>query len=354
MKSAISLVLPAIAAAAFGAGFSLGRATAPTTATPQASVRLQPSFHIRVGDPRLAKVPARAVHRPAVRRAPVTEARVVARDPRPVVTTSLYERSASAAVLRVQGCAAAKRGMNGIVILDFGKPAYQAGQYGTILFSDTFAPDDRITRGLAAYATGYSRCLPRGSNAHLVLARGTSNYSPSVPSTYRAGRLWAHETKILDEMLRLRGLDRHVSAAAADDAEPAWDPGFDRTFNFFRGYRETGIGRPLFNYGSLDGGVGSIWKAWQAYYVAGGMRYARPIPEIYNQEMAKQWAHLAWLAKQRYHTTLRFAGVMTQVASGCACGLRPGTARRALVRELAARRVQADVPVGGTNISSPE
>lgn len=272
----------------------------------------------------------------------------------PRVSTSLYERTTNPSVLRSQGCAAAKSYVSGIVILDFGKPDYNGHAYGTILFSDTFASDRRITRAMLAYATGYHRCRIPNSDQNIVLARGTSNYSPSVPSAYRAGQKWARETEALSRLLDASGAAAHVASAAAVDAEPAWDPSFHQTFDFFRGYRASGIGRPLYNYGSLDGGVGSIWSTWQAYYVAGGMRYAQPIPEIYNRAMAKEWAHLAWLAEQRYHRPIRFAGVMTQRAAGCACGLRPATAHQELARELAARRLLASVPATLTNIRSPQ
>lgn len=269
-------------------------------------------------------------------------------------TISLYERTTRPYVLRQQGCAAAKRGVGGIVILDFGKPAYNGHSYGTILFSNRFAGNTLITRGMLAYALGYRRCLQRGSHAQVVLARGTSNYSPSVPSTFKAGRKWARETMILARRLSRWHLDGHVASAAAIDAEPAWDRGFHKTWNFFRGYRASGIGRPLYNFGSLDGGVGSIWKAWQVYFVTAGMRYVRPIPEIYNRAMAAEWAHLAWLARHRYHRTIRFAGVMTQHVGGCSCGYLPHKAHRALVRELAARRVPVAVPPTVTNIRSPQ
>jgi hypothetical protein len=269
-------------------------------------------------------------------------------------TISLYERTARPSVLHRQGCAAAKRGVGGIVILDFGKPAYNGHTYGSILFSDRFAGNERITRGMLAYALGYRRCLRRGSHAQIVLARGTSNYHPSVPSTFRAGKKWARETMVLSRRLRHWHLDGHVASAAAIDAEPAWDRRFHRTRDFFRGYRVTGIGRPLYNFGSLDGGVGSIWNARQVFFVTGGMRYVRPIPEIYNRAMARQWAHLAWLAKHRYHHKLEFAGVMTQHVRGCSCGYPPPKAHHALVRELAVRRLPASVPPTVTNIRSPQ
>jgi hypothetical protein len=96
----------------------------------------------------------------------------------PRATVSLYEHTTSPAVLRAQGCRAAKRGVGGIVILDFGQPAYDGHTYGTYLYSGRFAGNKRITQAMYGYAVGYHRCLRRGSALAITLARGTSNYHP--------------------------------------------------------------------------------------------------------------------------------------------------------------------------------
>src|SRR5579864_5233410 len=114
----------------------------------------------------------------------------------PRATISLYEHTVDRTIRR-QGCSAARRGVGGIVILDFGQPAYNGSSYGTYLFSGRFAANKAITRALYAYAYGYHGCLRRGSTLKITLARGTSNYHPQVPSAYRAGRKWARETMAL-------------------------------------------------------------------------------------------------------------------------------------------------------------
>jgi hypothetical protein len=300
-----------------------------------------------------------------VRRIRVHEARAHVRavrrrhDPKPrtksSATISLYERTTDPGVFRSQGCRAAQRGATGVVILDFGKPSYNGHTYGTILFSGAFAGNRAITRAMLGYAHGYAGCLPPGSADQISLARGTSNYHPSVPSVYRAGRKWARETMALQHMLRKHELDDHVVSAAADDVEPAWDPSFWRTRDFYRGYADSRVGHALYNYGSLDGGIVSgYWNVHQAFFVTGGMRYARAIPEIYNPAMARQWAALAQAAKHRYHRTVRFAGVMTEHTSSNH-GVKPRDAHRMLVRELAVQgrgAAAADVPKAYTNIRS--
>jgi uncharacterized protein YjeT (DUF2065 family) len=73
----------------------------------------------------------------------------------------------------------------------------------------------------------------------------------------------------------------------------------------------------------------------QAYYVAGGMRYARALPEIYNESMASEWAELSRVSLERFGVPLSFAGVMTQYHQRCRrCGFSAHEAHRALVGEL--------------------
>jgi hypothetical protein len=293
-------------------------------------------------------------HRAVARTAPRRRARPVRRA-RPRATISLYEHTVDPAILRRQGCSAARRGVGGIVILDFGQPAYNGHTYGTRLFSGRFAGNWKITRGLLGYAHGYARCVRRHSTLSITLARGTSNYQPDVPSAYKAGRKWARETMKLGHLLRRKGLSDRVTSAAADDVEPAWDRLFHRTRDFFRGYRDARTGHLIYNYGSLDGGVNGIWNLRQVFFVTSGMKYARAIPEIYNPAMAREWAELAHIAKHRYHRPLKFAGVMTTHTSANH-GMKPRDAHRSLVRALASTGGErsASVPPTLTNIRSAD
>jgi hypothetical protein len=280
----------------------------------------------------------------------------VKRQPRPRhrlrgTTSSIYEHTTKPWVLAEQGCSAAQRNERGVVILDFGKPAHKHHAYGTLLFSGRFAPNHKITTAMVGYARGYVSCLPEGSDASITLARGTSNYHPSVPSAYTAGVRWARATNRFARILHRKGLDAHVESAAADDAEPAWDPRFRKTRLFFHGFRAAVHGHTLYNYGSLDGGVGAIWSARQAWYVSGGIRHTKALPEIYNTSMAQQWAELARIAHGVYHRDVHFAGVMTQGGPSCHCGLRPDRAHRVLSDALVSQGIgRAVVPRTATAI----
>ena len=270
---------------------------------------------------------------------------------RRATTLSIYEQTVKPRFLTAQGCNAARRHESGVVVLDFGKPAYEHGGYGSLLFSGRFAPNHKITAAMLHYARGYVGCLPKGSTASIELARGTSNYHPVVPSAYAAGVRWARETNKLGRELHRHWLGAHVEAAAADDAEPAWDPSFRKTRQFFHGFRAAVHGHTLFDYGSLDGGVGEVWSARQAWYAAGGLPNTKALPEIYSSAIAQQWAELARIARGRYHRAVRFAGVMTQGTVSCNCGLRPTAAHRVLAQALDAQGVDhVQLPAGGTNI----
>jgi hypothetical protein len=328
----------ASAALAFGHSGNSARSLDPSFA-PHMSVRAT----ARHATPDKPKPSHR--HRPAAHRQPRELHRLRG------TTSSLYERTTKPWILARQGCLAAQRHETGIVILDFGKPAHKHHGYGTILFSNRFASNHKITIGMVGYARGYVRCLHRGSRAHVTLARGTSNYHPHVPSAYAAGVRWARATNKFGRLLRRYGLAAHVESAAADDAEPAWDRSFRKTKQFFHGFRTAVHGHALYDYGSLDGGVGAIWSARQMWYVAGGLRHTKALPEIYYSAMAQQWAELARIAHRRYHRDVDFAGVMTQGGASCHCGYTPHAAHRVLAHALASQGVgHLALPRGGTNI----
>jgi hypothetical protein len=145
------------------------------------------------------------------------------------------------------------------------------------------------------------------------------------------------------------------SPSAGDDAEPAWDRTFRRTYDFLRGYRAAADGHLLYDYGSLDGGASAIWTVRQAYYVAAGMRCARAVPEIYNRAMAREWASLSRVVVERYGRPLTFAGLMTQHGGRCrGCGFTAAQAHEALIGELArSPRTRVRALAAVTNIGAP-
>jgi hypothetical protein len=343
--------LLSVAAVSFGASvaFFAGRGHADPVEPVASPTAASMKAHWQSATHELASLRVPAAKPKAVKKA-ARPKKVLRRRPKVVehhigASPSLYERTTSLKALRLQGCDAGRKRTNGLVVLDFGKPEYRAhAGYGTVTFANRFASNTAVTWAVQSFALGYSRCLPHGSNAHITLARGTSNYGIDVPSAYTSGRLWAAATIAIRSYLQLHHLD-HVTAAAAIDAEPAWDRGFKRTYDWFRGYAHADRGVLLYNYGSLDGGVGGIWKLRQAYYVAGGMREARAVPEIYNRAMAREWAELARASMARYGQPIKLAGLMTQHWTSCSrCGYTARKAKSVLVGELARVRAGKAVP----------
>jgi len=331
-----------LGAALLGCGIALALTMAVTSArtvTVIQAASAKKAARTAHGQRLAARVPdaVRGTARVVLKGPPLQREQTVTIGPRrTVVSPSFYLRTLAPPVLREQGCRLGRARTKGLVILDFGKLAFRPrrGGYGTVTFADRFASHTSITWAMKSFARGYSECLPKWATAKIVVARGTSNYRQNVPSTFAAGRLWAQETAVFGRYLKRHGFDDHVTAAAADDAEPAWDRTFHRTRDFFRGYHSAHTGFLLYNYGSLDGGAGTIWSVRQALYVAGGMRYARAVPEIYNHTMARQWAHLSRLAVERLGRPIPFAGLMTQHWKGTG-GFTAKQAHAALVRELA-------------------
>jgi len=194
---------------------TLVHTTAATADTPRAAADVRPVSFL----PGLGSLPNAVQH---VRVHVQAHVRAVRRkhDPKPrtrsSATISLYESTTAPGVFREQGCSAARRGATGVIILDFGKPSYNGHTYGTILFSNRFATNTAITRGMLGYARGYVACLSHKASSTISLARGTSNYHPSVPNPFHAGWRWASETKVLQRLLRVRRkVDRARALAAA-------------------------------------------------------------------------------------------------------------------------------------------
>ena len=193
---------------------------------------------------------------------------------------------------------------------------------------------------MLAYAHGYASCLPRARTASIELARGTSNYHPAVPSAYKAGVSWARETNALAHAALPRAAStQHVEAAAADDAEPAWDPGFRRTRDFFHGFRAAGTRAHALRLRLARRRRRRVWSARQAWYVAGGIRYTRAMPgDLQLRDGAAVGASSRGSRAAATTGRSRFAGVMTQGTTELQ--LRAPARRRRTVSSLRALDAQ--------------
>jgi hypothetical protein len=246
------------------------------------------------------------------------------------LTTSYYETSASAAALSNQGQTAGRSGMQGLVVLDFGRPASDGTNDGTIDFSHSFVSFANITAGVESYVMGYYNTAP--ADTTLDIAVGTNDSCgvsqpcgsvvcgcPDEPSSYITwGQELAHTVEQLNawstHVASSNGFTDQVHVWAGDDAEPAFDPGFNNTKYVMQGYAQTvgGSYPPMVDYGSADPG---IWTNAQLLQIANGFSPNVAMPEMYTPSQVAEWAALVSYAKAQDGEVVTLFGVMT-VASG--------------------------------------
>lgn len=247
--------------------------------------------------------------------------------PIPPTTTSYYEHNANPLTLYRQGEAAGKAGAQGIVILDFGRPADNGVNYGTLSFSGSFLSFNAIAAGVENYIRGYYRSAP--SYTSLDVALGTNNscgtgqpcgtvLSCGCPDEPPDFLVWGRQLALAVEevdgwatALRAEdGFTDKVRAVAADDAEPAYDPGYQNTYDVLAGYARAvnGTFPTMVDYGSADA---DFWSESQLLQVAYGFRPDVPMPQIYYSNQAAQWAALMTYAKARRGEKVAIFGVLT-------------------------------------------
>jgi hypothetical protein len=116
-------------------------------------------------------------------------------------TTSYYETSASPAVLGSQGQASGRSGTQGLVVLDFGRPASDGTSDGTLDFAYHLVSFAAIASGVESYVMSYYNAAPAHTRLDVVV--GTNDSCglhqpcgsvvcgcPDEPSSYIA---WGHE-----------------------------------------------------------------------------------------------------------------------------------------------------------------
>jgi hypothetical protein len=243
-------------------------------------------------------------------------------------TTSHYEQGASATALYRQGEAAGQAGTQGIVILDFGRPASDGTSDGTLSLARNFLSFAAINNGVENFIMGYYNYAP--ANTTLDVAVGTNDscglYQPcgsvvcGCPYEPQNYITWGQELADTVEQLgawsaafgSVNGFTDTVRVVAADDAEPAFDPGYNNTFYVMQGYAQVvgGSSPPMVDYGSADPG---IWTEDQLLQVANGFPPNVAMPEIYDPGQVGEWANLVAYA-QVHGVNMTVFGVLTTPA----------------------------------------
>jgi hypothetical protein len=268
-------------------------------------------------------------------------------------SVSYYVQTTSSLEAYNYGCALGRtdRDLPGtqdrLVILDFGQPWYENGQYGTIIFrippvtEFVFVSLYTVRQVAQNYAAGYWNCTESDTQSHLTLGIGTSNYlRADMQNADRArqhGQLWAQMVLEVNSWLISTGYVSQVYATGANDMElfwatpaltRAWVDGFNAYDNDTAIYYNYGAceGCPQSYYssiGSWTGGVNYSWHIEDVWYITWGIQPAWAVPEIYlsTGANAKQWQTLSKYSKVQKGSRIDYSGVMTQYG---ACQQRGG------------------------------
>jgi hypothetical protein len=243
----------------------------------------------------------------------------------PFTTRSYYEHSTNTTTLYNQGCNAGQSGAHGVAILDFGRPAFNGSVYGTVDFDGHFDSNAAIQAATKAYASGFWDCTPI-NGPFMSIATGANNScsgcsSYHVSDFYTAGVRFGNDVDALQAYINSPpSFSSQESATGAEDAEPAFNPGYTATRDFVNGYNAS-TGNALWDYGSAETGY---WTLGQEYHIAYGAPDDFPFPEIYYSGQAPEWEDISlWGASNGNYGAMYFEGVTSQYRSGYSCGFTP-------------------------------
>lgn len=251
----------------------------------------------------------------------------------PYVTLSYYEHSDDPTTLYNQGCTAGTKGANGLVILDFGRPAYSNGAYGLFDFGDHFDANSDVLAAAKSYADGFWDCTPV-NGPFMTIAIGTVNFCPvghsceyqitnydgtNNPNFTTAGARFGSYVEALNNYISSPpSYTSQESGGGSGDDEPGYDPDYTSTHNFVAGYNNTSDWA-YFDYGSADPGQ---WPTLAYnYYVAYGATDDFPLPEIYSNDLAPEWENISlWGVDNGTYGAMYFEGPTVEVNDGKSCG----------------------------------
>jgi hypothetical protein len=249
------------------------------------------------------------------------------------------------------------RPYDGVVVLDFGRPALQNGIYETLLIKlhdydpAIWVQPHEIQNCVDQYALGFYNATPplSADPPRLRILVGTSNNYLDDSSVvnhadaYGHGHMWAGLVNNVSAYVRgYYEMSQQITIGAADDIELGWSHfgGTDGVYNWLAGY--TGrAAHTIYDYGDAHGcypspgASGSFcgtldWYQGNVWWVATGSPLARAIPEIYygigttpTDVNAQQWQQISLYGYANHAQTLTFWGEMTQYNSCGGCHNTP-------------------------------
>lgn len=166
---------------------------------------------------------------------------------------------------------------NNVVVLAFGKPIRQYGQYGANLHGYGPAYTSTIASAAKQFARGYYIGTGSDNSSQLMLAVGTSNcgHPPDCDNdavTYDHGRQWGLMINEIAAWVITSGYSSQVKIAGASNMELKWNGPYSTT-QWVNGYLSA-TNWKLYNFGDAAGcpPVGSCAgnrfnPDWSQYYV---------------------------------------------------------------------------------------
>jgi hypothetical protein len=242
----------------------------------------------------------------------------------PFTTPSYYISTESTTDLLNSGCAAAQAGDTGTIFLNFGRPALYNGAYGTIDFhgSGVFVSNVLISDLVSSFAQGYYQCSSGSEQA--VIARGTSNNGMNSTDcnggskfitgctggncAYNFGYHWADWNNTTEGYIIQDGWSSRIESIGGYDAEPAWNPSYQQSYDLANGFNSQTSSYSLFVDGSVDPG---FWSSLQEWNIAYGLTYDFPFPQVYYQNFADEWETLDLWAASNKGAAMYVVGVMS-------------------------------------------
>jgi hypothetical protein len=224
---------------------------------------------------------------------------------------SYYVTTANNTTLYNLGCAQGQQDhdflTNSLAILDFG--GQTSDNLGTYLpFSNaytTYATDESLA---VSFAQGYFACTAEVHSTVLTLGIGTNNSSSQVNTT--GGSTWANVVTTVRNTVASRGYSTQVTVWGANDMELGYSSQAN-TLAWVNGY---GNGPSYFDYGDAQScpNCGSGWTQYGVWYKSWGATPAYPVPEIYYQHQADEWAAISQYSRGTQGVTMTFKGPMDQ------------------------------------------
>jgi len=226
------------------------------------------------------------------------------------------------------GCMSGRNSENGIVILDYGQPAFVNGEYGTYMYdtNTTFVSTNTIETAVKRFLKGYWDCSPLGT--FLYVGVGTNDQGSGVTTGHASA--WAGMINDLNSfILSPPSWGSQEGTVGAIDAEPGFTTSPTPTRSWVDAYAGT-ANNHYYDFGDCPGcptsgtpqpapgaSLQSGWTQDDVWYVTWGNPRGFPLPEIYRTDgsNAAQWEQMSLYGAVSKSGPIQVQGSMTEQAA---------------------------------------